>query len=696
MTDLPDYPRTTGHLRSMKATAGNPSSVIRAADYLEGLLEGFVAYDQDWRMTYMNAAAERVLGQKREDVLGKSWREAFPHLTGNAVDRMYERVMRTRVGERLEVRDEHYGKWFEISSSPVRDGGIAVYFRDISDRMLAVEALQEETRALEKLDEIGRMLAAELDLERVVQSVTDVATEVSKAAFGSFFYNVMNDKGESYMLYTLSGVPREAFANFPMPRNTAVFAPTFAGAGVVRSDDITRDARYGKSAPHHGMPKGHLPVRSYLAVPVVSRSGEVLGGLFFGHPEAGVFTERAERLVSGIATRAAIAIDNARQLEQLKRAQESLQEVDRRKDEFLAVLGHELRNPLAPIRNAMAVLAKRMPEDADLDWSRSVIERQVLHLCRLVDDLLEIQRISHGKLHMHKERITLSQVLDAALEASGPLIDAANHRFTIAVPPREVVLEVDPVRIAQALSNLLNNAAKYTPDGGSIHLAARIEGGEVSISVKDSGIGFEGAVANQLFKPFSQLAGARERSRGGLGIGLSLVQHIVALHGGDVAAHSDGSDRGSVFTIRLPLALVQQARQTAVEPRPVSERSLQILIADDNRDAADSMHRMLEMGAHQVRTVYDGSAALELAGEFAPDVALLDIDMPGVDGYGVARSLRERYGHRVMLVAITGMGKELERLRGREDEFDLHFTKPIDISALNNVLTRAARRAPSA
>jgi PAS domain S-box-containing protein len=251
-----------------RGAAASPGSAD-AADYLEGLMEGFVAYDQDWRMTYMNAAAERILSRTRSDVLGKTWHEAFPHAVGNAVDHMYQRVMRTRVAERMDYYYPHYRRWLEISASPVTSGGVAVYFRDVSDR--------------ETLNQVGRTLSAELDLERVVQAVTDAATEACGAQFGSFFYNVKNDVGESYMLYTLSGVPREAFAKFPMPRNTAVFGPTFEGSGIVRSDDIRADARYGKSAPHYGMPKGHLPVRSYLAVPVISRAGEVLGGLFFGH-----------------------------------------------------------------------------------------------------------------------------------------------------------------------------------------------------------------------------------------------------------------------------------------------------------------------------------------------------------------------------------------------------------------------------
>ena len=431
-------------------------------DFLEGLMEGFVAYDQDWRMTYMNAAGERILGRRREDVLGKTWHQAFPHAVGNPVDQMYQRVMRTRSGERMEYYYPHYRRWLEISASPVKSGGVAVYFRDVTDR--------------ETLNQVGRTLAAELDLERVVQAVTDAATEASGAQFGAFFYNVTNESGESYMLYALSGVPRESFSKFPMPRNTAVFAPTFEGSGIVRSDDITKDARYGKSAPHHGMPQGHLPVRSYLAVPVISRSGEVLGGLFFGHEQAAVFTERAERLVAGIAAQAAIAMDNARLYRAEQEAAAKLREADRRKDEFLATLAHELRNPLAPIRTGLHLLRITQPGSDSAEQARAMMERQLTHLIRLVDDLLEVSRISRGKIDLRRSPIELAAVVLSAVETTRPAIEAARHRLDISLPAQPLTVDADFVRLAQVLANLLNNAAKYTDPGGRIALSVRGEG----------------------------------------------------------------------------------------------------------------------------------------------------------------------------------------------------------------------------
>ena len=626
-----------------------------AVDYLEGLLEGFVAYDDDWVMTYMNAAAERLLNRRRDDVLGKTWHEAFPHAVGNPVDAMYQRVMRTRQPERMEYLYPHYGRWLEISASPVRSGGVAVYFRDTSDR--------------ETLNRIGRTLASELDLERLLQAVTDAATEVSGAQFGAFFYNRTNEAGESYMLYTLSGVPRDAFAKFPMPRNTAVFAPTFSGEAIVRSDDITRDPRYGRNAPRRGMPEGHLPVKSYLAVPVLARSGEVHGGLFFGHAKAGVFTERAERLVAGIAAQAAIAIDNARLYRSLqeseqryravvesqaelvcrfrldgtilfangayarsvgvtaeamagrdfwsfipqdehaavrallgrltreapevrienrfgtaegerwmlwtnralafdaagrvleaqatgvditerRRAEEALREADRRKDEFLAMLAHELRNPLAPIRNALHLLriSGAGPVAAE---ARDVMERQLTQLIRLVDDLLEVSRISRGKIELRRAAVDLAGVVASAVETSRPAIDAARHRLEIRLPPAPLHVEGDFVRLSQVVANLLNNAAKYTDPGGRIALSVQREGAEAEIRVQDNGVGLAPELLPRIFDMFAQAD--RARAAGGLGIGLALAKMLVDLHGGRIEARSGGVGRGSEFAVRLPV-----------------------------------------------------------------------------------------------------------------------------------------------
>jgi PAS domain S-box-containing protein len=376
-----------------------------------------------------------------------------------------------------------------------------------------------------------------------------------------------------------------------------------------------------------------------------------------------------------------------------KTAEEELRESDRRKDDFLATLAHELRNPLAPIRNAVAILARKGSLDPELAWSREVIERQVEQMSRLIDDLLDIERISRGKFPVRKERIDLERAIDIALEMSRPYINAAGHRLSVLMPGERVVLDADPARLAQVFSNLLNNAAKFTEPRGSISLTAALEGRAAVVCVEDSGIGFSPEAAGRLFKPYMQLAGSPERSRGGLGIGLSLVQGIVALHGGTVEARSAGLGRGAEFIVRLPLAAGADNSATVEKRRPAAAVPLpgfRVLVADDNKDAADSLQRILGLYGYAVRVAYDGAAALELGGTFGPQVAVLDIGMPGADGYEVARAMRERYGKNITLVALTGWGQENDRRRSTDAGFDYHLTKPVDPSLLNDLLVEIA------
>jgi signal transduction histidine kinase/ActR/RegA family two-component response regulator len=374
-----------------------------------------------------------------------------------------------------------------------------------------------------------------------------------------------------------------------------------------------------------------------------------------------------------------------------KLAEEALREADRRKDDFLATLAHELRNPLAPIRNATAILGRKGPLDPEIAWSREVIVRQVDQMSRLIDDLLDIERIARGKFLVRKERVLLERAIDMALEMSRPYITAAGHRLSVLMPSERVFLDADPARLAQVFSNLLNNAAKFTEPRGSIGLSATLEGNAVAVTVEDSGIGFAPEVALQLFKPYSQIT--QERSRGGLGIGLSLVQGIVSLHGGTVQALSAGPGKGAQFIVRLPLALpggAQEADAGAEQPGPVAG-GLRVLVADDNRDAADSLRHVLALYGHAVEVAYDGVAALEAALRFEPGIAVLDIGMPGASGYEVARRLRNEYGERMILIALTGWGQEHDRRRALEAGFDHHLTKPVDPAELHDLLVEASQ-----
>jgi PAS domain S-box-containing protein len=392
-----------------------------------------------------------------------------------------------------------------------------------------------------------------------------------------------------------------------------------------------------------------------------------------------------------------------RDISERKRAEEALREADRRKDEFLATLAHELRNPLAPIRNAVQILRKKGGADSGLLFARDIIDRQVQQLARLVDDLLDVSRITRGKIELRKERTEVSAIVEHALETSRPLIEAARHKLTVTFAAEPLWVMADVTRMAQVLSNLLNNAAKYTRPGGNLQLAVERDGGEAVIRVRDDGIGIPPEMLSRIFEMFTQVDSSLERSQGGLGIGLTIAQRLVEMHGGVLEAVSDGPDRGSELTVRLPLpaegAAARNGEEEDGEPA-VSTRAraaLRVLVVDDNSDSADSLAVWLELTGHDVRTAYDGQQALAVARELRPDVIFLDIGMPGMSGYEVARRLREQPETRdVLLLAMTGWGQEEDRRRSREAGFDEHLVKPLDPKGLEERLAElAAQRGKS-
>ena len=371
-------------------------------------------------------------------------------------------------------------------------------------------------------------------------------------------------------------------------------------------------------------------------------------------------------------------------------AQEAaLREVDTRKDRFLATLSHELRNPLAPIRNAAQILGSPALPPERLRWAQAVIQRQVKHMSWLLDDLLDVARITQGKLELKKARVSLTSIVDAAVEAARPLLDEKRHHLIVDLPPEVPTLEADPLRLAQVVSNLLNNAAKYTDSGGRIELSARVAMNTVSMTVKDNGIGIPPQSLDRIFDMFAQIDSHSSRTEGGLGIGLSLVKGLVELHGGTTAVASGGAGQGSEFTIHLPLPAVYMnaAQPAASDVVPHDATGRRVLIADDNKDAADSLAVLLEIGGHEVRVAHGGRAALALAQAFRPEVALLDIGMPELSGYEVATALRkEPWGKAMQLIALTGWGQESDRLHSKAAGFDWHLTKPIDLDTLCTVL----------
>jgi signal transduction histidine kinase/FixJ family two-component response regulator len=415
----------------------------------------------------------------------------------------------------------------------------------------------------------------------------------------------------------------------------------------------------------------------------------------------------AALLLVPLSARAPVAADNngyEQQVKERRRAEEALRnvesearklaEADARKNEFLAMLGHELRNPLAPIRNAVKIMKQRGSDDPELCWARDVVDHQVRHMGQLVDDLLEISRVTSGKVRLYKEPVDVATIIAFAVETSRPVLDAQHHRLAIALPARPVLVAADSIRMAQVLSNLLNNAAKYTSPGGQIRLAAVDEGTEVAFRVRDSGIGIPPEMLSKIFDPFIQVDHSLDHSQGGLGLGLTLVRSLVELHGGSVRAESDGLSRGSEFIVRLPVLPEIFAR---AEPRPETSSRVpvpaskpgvvcrRVLVVDDNVASAESLAKVLKLEGHDVQVAHDGGVVVETVRSFRPEVVLMDIGLPTIDGYELARRLRsdpELGAGLALVVAVTGYAEDEARRRSRQAGFDHHLVKPVDLDGL--------------
>ena len=392
-------------------------------------------------------------------------------------------------------------------------------------------------------------------------------------------------------------------------------------------------------------------------------------------------------MAEALASRCGIALDNARLYAEVR-------EADRQKNEFLSMLAHELRNPLAPIRSAVDVLRLRSQDQHDVAWARDLIDRQVGHLVRLVDDLLDVSRITRGKIRLHRERLAVQDIVAAAIEISRPLIEAGGHQLKVVLPERRVELEGDRTRLGQVLANLVNNAAKYSPSGGKITLEVQEEGDELAIRVRDTGMGIPPEMLGRIFDLFTQVDRSLDRSQGGLGIGLTLVRKLVELHGGSVRVASEGPGKGAEFTVRLPLPAAQPAAPVpaaAPEAPPAVSERLRVLIVDDNSDAADSLARFFRHSGHEARVAYDGPDAIAAAGQFAPHAVVLDLGLPGIDGFAVARELRQNPDlNRAAFVAVSGYGHEEYVRKSREAGFDRHFAKPVDATQLLDEVVRLA------
>ncbi len=648
----------------------------------------------DGQCDYLSSQWRVYTGIPEEELLGLNWLERVIHpddrqrtldcwMTAVADKGVYD------LEYRIRRHDGEY-HWFKTRGVPIRDGQgrIVKWFGTCTD-------IEDQKRAGETarfLADVSTTLAAVVDYESTLQKVAGIAvpyfadwSAVDVAAEGGSLRRLAAVHQDPEKLR----LAQELVTRYP-PRANArsgighVFR---TGQPEIRSD-ITEDmlVKGAKDEDHLGLLRG-LGLRSHICVPLTA-SGRTLGVLTFATAESGRNYTRADLSVAeDLARRAAVAIENARLYKELR-------EADRRKDEFLATLAHELRNPLAPIRNSLQILKMPHLDVPTAERTREMMERQVHHLVRLVDDLLDVSRVMRGKVELRREQVELAPVVARAVETTQPLIESQRHDLRIRLPDESLALDADPVRLAQVVGNLLANAAKYTEPNGRIWLTARREGNAVVLSVRDAGIGIAPDMLTKVFDLFVQADQAADRSQGGLGIGLTLVRSLVEMHGGTVEARSPGLGSGSEFVVRLPLASVQPAdpgpRGKDAHPGQATPPSgHRLLVVDDNQDAANSLALLLSLQGHEVRVAHDGRAALELLNGYRPEVIFLDIGMPGMDGYEVARRVRRQRGlEAVRLAALTGWGQQEDRRRSAEAGFDHHLVKPVDPNALEEVLSR--------
>ncbi|MGB7922686.1 MAG: PAS domain S-box protein [Pyrinomonadaceae bacterium] len=699
------------------------SAIVETSD------DAIMSADMELKITAWNAGAEKMFGYSAAEVLGEDATIITPPEHVEETKARFTNFKREPAPQHFEtVRQAKNGRLVEvaITLSPItgeggRLIGISAVARDITERNRTEATLREQSEIIETVNRVGQALAGELDLHKLVQSVTDAATEISGASFGSFFYNVFDESVGSFMLYTLSGVPREAFAHFPMPRATDLFGPTFRGEGVVRIADVKKDARYGKNSPYFGMPEGHLPVVSYLAVPVISRSGEVYGGLFFGHPDEGIFTERTARIIEGLAAQAAIAMDNARLLEAAKRARDEAetsasekerlyreaQESSRLKDEFLATVSHELRTPLTAILGWAHMLRMgKFNGDAALK-AFETIERNARAQSQLIDDLLDVSRIITGKLRIDVRQVDPNSFVEAAVEAVRPAAEAKGVRVQKIMDTGVVSVSGDPVRLQQVVWNLLSNAIKFTARGGKVQVRLERVNSHIEIAVSDTGTGIAPEFLPHVFDRFRQADQRTTRQHGGMGLGLAIVRHLVELHGGTVRAESPGEGQGSTFTVLLPVAPVymEDAKGGRVHPAArdtlpsydYADRldGLKVLVVDDEPDTRELLTAGLGQCGAEVIAVASASEALEAINGGVPDLLISDIGMPGEDGYELIRRVRQlpaEAGGRVPAIALTAYARTEDRLQALRAGYQMHVPKPVELAELATVAASLVHR----
>jgi PAS domain S-box-containing protein len=679
------------------------------AAIVESSDDAIVSKTLDGRILSWNAGASRIFGYTAEEVIGRPITIIIPPELHEEEQRILEQV---RAGQRIEhfdtIRIAKDGRrvFISLTVSPVRDSrgviiGASKVARDVSERKRAEQALLESERrlateadALAKLNELSTRLWRFSSLNEGLDEILAAVMDLLGADKGNI--QLVDAEGSKLSIVAQRGFEPdflEFFGEVSATDDSPCSRALRSGQRVL-IENVETD---GPDAPFRAVARA-AGYRSMISTPLMSADGAPLGMVSSHFRLIHRPSEQELRRLDLYLRQASDFIHRCRLEQELQQGEEALRDADRRKDEFLALLAHELRNPLAPIRYTLAANRKsgRTPEQRKR--AEEIIERQVTHMSRLLDDLLDVSRVTRSTLELKMNPTELTLVVGSAIETARPILDTKHHSLSVELPKQAVRLEADAVRLAQVFSNLLINAAKYTDPGGHIQLRAAREGDEIVVAVRDDGIGISADMMPRLFEMFSQAQAALGRAEGGLGIGLSLVRGLVTLHGGSVEAHSDGPGCGSEFIVRLP------ARTPPEEPAdieveadaPVAGAGMKILVVDDNRDAADACAALLELSGHHVQTAYTGRRALELAEAFRPHVLLLDIGLPDLDGYQLAAKVRATpWGRGIILIAATGWGQEEDRRRAFDAGFDHHLTKPIAAETVESLLQSLRPPQPS-
>jgi len=610
---------------------------------LASIGDAVISTDAEGRVTFLNGVAEALTGWPQAEALGRPLPEVF-HIvnerTRQTVENPVLRALRegTVVGlanHTVLIARDGTERPIDDSAAPIRDDsgtpvGAVVVFRDVTERKIT--------------EEVQARLAA------IVESSEDAI--VSKTLDGVIrSWNAGAERLFGYASHEAVGRPITLI--IPPERQDEEYEIL---ARIARGDRVEHFETVRVSK------QGRRIDISLTVSPVRDGAGRIVG---------------ASKIARDITDR--------------KRAEEALREADRRKDQFIALLAHELRNPLAPLRSGLQVMRMAGGDANAVAQARAMMERQLGHMVRLIDDLLDVSRISQSKMELRRSRVLLTDVVSSAVETARPVIEAAGHELIISLPPGPVHLDADLTRLAQVFGNLLTNSAKYTERGGRIWLAAERRGGEVVVSVRDTGIGIPADALPRVFDMFSQVGRSIERSTGGLGIGLALVKGLVEMHGGAVTAESAGPGKGSLFTVRLP---APESRSERVPPETLeggpagTGPKRRILVVDDNRDSADSMAMLLQLSGNEVCTAHDGVEAVEAAERFRPGVVLMDVGMPRLNGYEATRRIREQpWGRGTVVIALTGWGQEGDKARSQDAGCNGHLVKPVNLSDLEKLLT---------